>query len=365
MRPGLLWGPGPVHEIGLGNHRARLTLNDLVQVGITNHVITTTVKARGVACNSSRFIRALVADGSDRWLRRAKRVDTLRLRTSGGAVFERNLSRPAGIGTPRPRRARKAIRIGALGACVATATVLAACSSSPSSSSSGQVKGTVIVFAATSLTEAFNKIGSQFEHAHPGTTVKFNYNGSSSLASSITQGAKADVFASAATSNMDTVVSAGDAVGQPKTFAKNEMEMMVAKGNPMNITAVSSLANPAVKVVLCASTVPCGVYAADVFSKAGVTVRPVSEETNVGGVVTKVTLGEADAGMVYVTDVKANESQATGVPIPANQNVIADYPMVEVKGAPNATAAKSFMDYVSSAAGQQVLTSFGFKSASS
>src|SRR5215469_15618494 len=189
--------------------------------------------------------------------------------------------------------------IGVLAAAAVLAVTACSSSSSPGSASK-KVSGTVVVFAAASLTKAFDKIGTQFEKAHPGTTVKFNYNGSSSLTSSITQGAKADVFASADTSNMDTVTKANDAVGQPKTFAKNEMEMMVAKGNPMHITSVSSLANPAVKVVLCASTVPCGKYAAEVFSKAGVTVRPVSEETNVGGVVTKVTLGEADAGMVYV-----------------------------------------------------------------
>jgi molybdate transport system substrate-binding protein len=111
--------------------------------------------------------------------------------------------------------------------------------------------------------------------------------------------------------------------------------------------------------------VPCGKYAGEVFSKAGVTVKPVSEETSVGGVVTKVTLGEADAGIVYVTDVKANENDATGVPIPPDQNVVADYPMVEVKNAPNASAAKAFMNYVSSSAGQQVLTSYGFLPAGS
>ena len=251
-----------------------------------------------------------------------------------------------------------------LAACLAVVSVLAACSSS-SGSSNGQVKGTVIVFAATSLTDAFNKIGSQWEQAHPGTTVKFNYNGSSSLATSIKQGAPADVFASADTTNMDTVTNASDAVGKPKVFAKNKLEIMVAKGNPMHITSVAALANPSVKVVLCAPSVPCGMYANEVFSKAGVTVRPVSQETNVGGVVTKVTLGEADAGMVYETDVKANQSDATGVPIPSNQNVVADYPMVELKGAPNSSAAKSFMDYVNSSAGQKVLTSFGFISASS
>jgi molybdate transport system substrate-binding protein len=272
----------------------------------------------------------------------------------------------AGSGTSLARQARKTARIAALGACLAALSVTAACSSSPSSpSSSGQVKGTVVVFAATSLTSAFNKIGTQFEQAHHGVSVRFNYNGSSSLATSIKQGAKADVFASADTTNMNTVTSSSDAVGQPKVFAKNQLEIMTAKGNPMHISSVADLAKPTVKVVLCAPSVPCGSYAGEVFRKAGVTVRPVSEETNVGGVVTKVTLGEADAGMVYETDIKANEGKITGVPIPPKQNVVAEYPMVEVRGAPNSAAAKAFMNYVSSAAGQKVLTSFGFLPATS
>jgi len=250
--------------------------------------------------------------------------------------------------------------------CAAVAAlVLAACSSStttaPSGSSSARkVSGTVVVFAATSLTDAFDKIGAQFEKAHPGVTVKFNYNGSSSLATSITQGAPADVFASAAPANMETVTKAGDASGTPQTFTSNTGEIMVESGNPQKIKSVKDLANPKVKVVVCAPAVPCGAVAQAIFKNAGVTVKPVSEEQNVGGVVTKVSLGEADAGIVYVTDVKANESKAEGVPIPADQNDVTEYPIVEVKGAPNATAAKAFISYVLGPDGQQVLASFGF-----
>jgi len=250
--------------------------------------------------------------------------------------------------------------------CAAVAAlVLAACSSStttaPSgSSSAGKVSGTVVVFAATSLTDAFNKIGAGFEKAHPGVTVKFNYNGSSSLATSINQGAPADVFASAAPANMKTVTDAGDAVGTPQIFTRNTGEIMVEKGNPKKITSVKDLANPAIKVAVCAPEVPCGAVATAIFKNAGVTVKPVTEETNVGGVVTKVTLGEVDAGIVYVTDVEANGSKTTGVPIPADQNDITEYPIVQVKGAPNATAAKAFISYVLGPDGQKVLTSFGF-----
>jgi len=251
--------------------------------------------------------------------------------------------------------------------CAAVAAlVLAACSSSSSgsssggSSASGELSGTVAVFAATSLTEAFDKIGAQFEKANPGVTVKFNYNGSSSLATSINQGAPADVFASAAPENMKTVTDAGDAAGSPTTFASNTAEIMVEKGNPQHIESVKDLADDKIKVAVCAPEVPCGAVAQEVFKNAGVTVKPVSQETNVGGVVTKVTLGEVDAGIVYVTDVKANESKATGVTIPADQNAITEYPIVEVKNAPNASAAKAFISYVLGPNGQKVLASFGF-----
>jgi molybdate transport system substrate-binding protein len=217
-----------------------------------------------------------------------------------------------------------------------------------------------VVFAATSLTEAFNKIAAQFEQANPGVTVKFNYNGSSSLATSITQGAPADVFASAAPSNMKTVTDAGLASTTSKDFASNTGEIMVQKGNPDHIKSVSDLANPAVKVVVCAPKVPCGQVATAIFKNAGVTVKPVSEEQNVGGVVTKVTLGEADAGIVYVTDVKANEGKAAGVPIPANQNDVTEYPIAQIKDAPNASGAAAFISYVLGPDGQKVLAGFGF-----
>ena len=263
---------------------------------------------------------------------------------------------------PRRRGPRQRSRTLA-GVCVAVgALALAGCSSSSTSSppTGSSASGTLVVFAATSLTDAFDKIGAQFQKAHPGVTVKFNYNGSSSLATSITQGAPADVFASASPKNMKTVTDAGDASGTPQTFTSNTGEIMVESGNPMHIKTVKDLANPKVKVVVCAPTVPCGAVATAIFKNAGVTVKPVSEEQNVGGVVTKVTLGEADAGIVYVTDVKANESKTEDVPIPANQNDVTEYPIVQVKGAPNSSAAKAFISYVLGPAGQQVLASFGF-----
>ena len=271
----------------------------------------------------------------------------------------------AGVRSPRAPHRRHAALLTVVCAAVA-ALVLAACSSSSSgsssgsSSASGKPSGTLVVFAATSLTDAFNKIGAGFEKANPGVTVKFNYNGSSSLATSITQGAPADVFASAAPANMKTVTDAGDAAGTPQIFTRNTGEIMVEKGNPQHIESVKDLADDKIKVAVCAPEVPCGALAQEIFNNAGVTVKPVSQETNVGGVVTKVTLGEVDAGIVYVTDVKANESKATGVPIPADQNDVTEYPIVQVKGAPNSGAAKAFISYVLGPDGQQVLASFGF-----
>jgi molybdate transport system substrate-binding protein len=247
----------------------------------------------------------------------------------------------------------------ALAAC-SSSTTNAAAGTPTSGSAAAKPSGTLVVFAATSLTGAFDKIATQFQAANPGVTVKFNYNGSSTLATQITQGAPADVFASASPKNMTTVTDQSLATGTPQTFAANQGEIMVEAGNPSHVKSVADLANPALKVVTCAPEVPCGALATAIFKNAGVTVNVVSQEQNVGGVVTKVSLGEADAGIVYVTDVKANGTKTTGVPIPASQNDITKYPIAEIKGAPNATAAAAFMNYVLGPSGQQVLKSFGF-----
>jgi molybdate transport system substrate-binding protein len=261
----------------------------------------------------------------------------------------------------RQNRARMGIAV----ICLAVVALLsAACGASSNAairttSASQKVSGTVVVFAAASLKDAFDQIGKQFEQANPGVTVKFNYAGSSSLATQIKQAAPADVFASADTTNMDTVTN-DNLASNPQVFAKNTLEIMVAAGNPKHIKSVADLANSDVKVAVCASDVPCGKYTQEVFKNAGVTVNPVSEETSVSSVVTKVTLGEADAGVVYTTDVKAAGDKAAGVAIPANQNVTAEYPIVALKDAPNKDGATAFINYVLSSAGQKVLQSFGF-----
>jgi molybdate transport system substrate-binding protein len=259
-----------------------------------------------------------------------------------------------------------------------TALAVAGCSSSSSSSTSSAsspppaaapsssapaaaaTTGTITVFAAASLMGTFTELGKQFEAAHPGDTVKFSFGGSSTLATQITDGAPADVFASAAPANMDTVVNAGDA-SNPQDFAKNTAEIAVPPSNPAGVTSVSDLAKSSVKVALCEPKVPCGVVAAEVFKNAGITVKPVTLQPEVKSVLTQVELGNVDAGMVYVTDVMAAGSKVKGVVIPANLNASTLYPIATITNSKEMSIAQAFVAYVLSPAGQQVLAAAGFQ----
>ena len=222
---------------------------------------------------------------------------------------------------------------------------------------SSATPGELTVFAAASLTAAFTELGQQFTAANGGTKVIFNFAGSQALATQIQQGAPADVFASADLTNMDKVK---DLVGTPQSFASNQLQIVVEQGNPKGVEGLDDLAASDLKVVLAAPDVPAGKYAAEALGKAGVTVEPVSEEDNVKAVVTKVSLGEADAGIVYVTDVTAGGDKVEGVDIPDDQNVLATYPIATVKESQAADQAQAFMDLVLSADGQQVLKEYGF-----
>ena len=245
------------------------------------------------------------------------------------------------------------------------AVLLAACgNSSGNASTSPSLSGTVSVFAAASLTAAFNALGSSFQRANAGVTVRFNFAGTPTLVTQIEQGAPADVFASADTANMDKLKGDGFTAGTPNVFARNKLEIVVAPGNPKGITGLADLANPGVIYITEAPTVPAGKYALQALKMARVTVTPKSLETDVKSVVSKIELGEADAGIVYTTDVAAAGSKVTGVPIPDADNVIATYPIVAVRATTNAAAANAFIAYVLSAAGQAKLLSFGFLSAS-
>jgi len=225
--------------------------------------------------------------------------------------------------------------------------------------SSPALSGTVNVFAAASLKEAFTKIGTQFEAAHPGTKVVFNFGPSSGLATQINQGAPADVYASASTKTMSQVVDGGQA-SSPSDFASNVMEIAVPVKNPAGITALSDLDRSGVKVALCQAAVPCGATAAKVFTNAKLTVTPVTQEVDVKAVLTKVTLGEVDAGVVYVTDVRAAGAKVKGIEIPADVNASTKYPIATLTKAPNKATAQAFTDYVLSAEGASVLTAAGF-----
>ncbi|HZA79953.1 MAG TPA: molybdate ABC transporter substrate-binding protein [Actinomycetes bacterium] len=250
---------------------------------------------------------------------------------------------------------RSRIRLGAV--LAVAALVLAACGGGDDSGGSSASSAGIKVFAAASLTAAFNELGPQFTAANGGTKVTFNFAGSQALATQIQQGAPADVFASADTTNMDKVK---DLVGDPQVFASNLLQIVVEQGNPKGVKGLDDLANPDLKVVLAAPDVPAGRYAAEILGKAGVTVKPVSQEDNVKAVVTKVSLGEADAGIVYVTDVTTGGDKVEGVDIPTEQNVTATYPIATVTASKAQDKAQAFMDLVRSADGQQVLNKYGF-----
>jgi molybdate transport system substrate-binding protein len=276
---------------------------------------------------------------------------------------------------PTGRTAAALVALGAAGALAAcgssttggsgdtTPTSAPATSAAPTASASASqaadISGTVTVLAAASLTEAFTTLGDQFKAAHPGVDVKFSFGASSDLAAQITSGAKVDVFASASPKNMKQVVDAGDATSSTN-FVSNVMEIAVPPNNPGNVTTVDDLAKSGVKVALCQPQVPCGSVAAQVFKNAKITVKPVTLEVDVKSTLTKVTTGEVDAGVVYVTDVRAAGSKVKGIEIPAAVNASTEYPITVLKNAPNATAAQAFQDYVLSDAGQKVLTDDGF-----
>jgi molybdate transport system substrate-binding protein len=214
----------------------------------------------------------------------------------------------------------------------------------------------LIVFAASSLTDVFDQVERQFEAAHPGVDVIVNYGGSSSLAGQIEQGAPADVFAAADLNTMERVRDEAD--GDPTVFAHNRLAIAVEPGNPLGISGLASLADGGLLVVVADSEVPAGAYAAEALQLAGVTVEPVSYESNVRAVAAKVALGEADAGIVYRTDIVADDARLDEVVIPDAYNVIADYPIVVVR---EGEAAQSFVAFTLDGTGRDALADAGFE----
>jgi molybdate transport system substrate-binding protein len=256
----------------------------------------------------------------------------------------------------------------AAGLPLGLAVVLAGCGtsaaspSSATSASSPSFSGAVTVFAAASLTGTFTTLGTEFEHGHPGITVRFSFAGSDSLAEQIVNGAPADVFASASPTTMATVTSKGLAAGDSTVFTRNQLEIAVPPGNPMNVRSLAAVVNPGLKLALCAATVPCGSAANAAFIKAGLTPHPVTLEVDVKSVLTKVELGEVDAGLVYKTDVQAAKGKVDGVTFPEAGGAINLYPIVALKSSANSTAAQAFVDFVLSAEGRRVLLAAGFLS---
>lgn len=247
----------------------------------------------------------------------------------------------------RPRRAPLLALLAAL--------LLAACGGGNGTGSGG---GTELeVFAAASLTEAFGALGRDFTSSHPDVRVTFNFAGSQALATQLQQGAPADVFASADQASMGKVRAL---VSEPRAFAGNLLQIVVGKGNPKGVERLADLARPDLKVVLAAPAVPAGRYARQALDAQHVTVRPVSLEDNVKAVVTKVSLGEADAGIAYVTDVAAGKDKVEGVEIPGRQNVPAAYPIAVVKASGHQPQAQAFVDLVRSPEGQRVMQRYGF-----
>ncbi|MDI3417457.1 molybdate ABC transporter substrate-binding protein [Streptomyces luteolus] len=267
--------------------------------------------------------------------------------------------------TRTARRSRRTLQVTGAGAAALLA--LSACSSGDASSNksdpsaSDKISGEVTVFAAASLKESFTTLGKQFEKEHPGTKVTFSFGGSDSLAASITGGAPADVFASASPKTMKIVTDAGDASGTPATFVRNELEIATLPGNPDKIGSLKDLTGSGLKVVLCDKEVPCGAAAQKALAASKLKLTPVSYEQDVKAALTKVELKEADAAVVYKTDVHAAGDKVEGVEFPESADAINDYPMALLKDAQNTEAAKAFMALVQSAEGQKVLTEAGFR----
>jgi molybdate transport system substrate-binding protein len=227
------------------------------------------------------------------------------------------------------------------------------------SSSAGGAK-TLTVFAAASLTGTFTELGKTFEAAHPGTTVRFNFGSSATLAQQITQAAPADVFAAASPATMKTVTDASLAAS-PVTFVRNKLEIAVPADNPAKVDDLKDLTDPKIKVALCAEQVPCGAAAIKALDAAGLKVTPVTLEQDVKATMTKVELGEVDAALVYKTDVIAAAGKVRGIAFAEADKAINDYPIAALTEAPALDLAEQFVDLVLSPQGRDVLVKAGFE----
>lgn len=243
------------------------------------------------------------------------------------------------------------------------ALVLSACGSgtatTPAAGAAPEARD-LTVFAAASLTAVFTELGGRFEADNPGVTVRFNFGGSSDLAQQVISGAPADVFASASDATMKTVIDAGSAAGTPAVFATNVLQIATAPGNPEGVATFADLARPDLLVVVCAPQVPCGATAEKIEQATGVTLSPVSEEPDVKSALGKVTSGDADAGLVFVTDVTSAGDKVQGVSFPEAEQAGTNYPITVLKEAPQADLAAEFQELVTGEQGKKALEAVGF-----
>jgi molybdate transport system substrate-binding protein len=226
----------------------------------------------------------------------------------------------------------------------------------------GSAQGELIVSAAASLTDAFREVESAFEDVNPEVDVVLNLGASSALREQILEGAPADVFASANTSNMDQVAEAGGVDGKPEIFVTNLLQIAVPTGNPAGVTGLQDFARDELLIGLCAEDVPCGEFGREALASAGVTPAIDTNETDVRALLTKIEAGELDAGITYVTDVMSTGGTVEGIEIPEENNVVAEYPIAALAAAPNPEAAAAFVEFVLSDDGQAILKGYGFSS---
>jgi molybdate transport system substrate-binding protein len=267
-----------------------------------------------------------------------------------------------------PVRARQgwAAAVGVLGGLVLAATACAGTEPSGAGDpggaggSSGRLTGDVVVFAASSLTETFDRLGREFEAAHPGVDVTFSFGGSSSLGPQITSGAPVDVFAAASPDTMADVVAADATAGRPVLFARNRLQIAVPPDNPGGVDGLDDFARPELQIAVCAPQVPCGAATREAFGVGGVQATPDTLEQEVKAVLTKVELGEVDAGMVYRTDVRAAGARVRGIGFPEAARTTNDYQIAELADAPNPDGARAWVEFVLSPHGQRVLADAGF-----
>ncbi len=256
------------------------------------------------------------------------------------------------------RRVRQAVTPAA--ALILGALALTGCSTpDPNPASDDIPAGTVTVFAAASLTDTFQTIADAFEAQHPNVAVTLNFGGSSGLATQITEGAPADVFAAASAATMTTIVDAGFAPDSAN-FASNTLEIAVPSDNPGAVTGLADFARPNLAIALCAVEVPCGAAAAMALDAAGIVASVDTFEQDVKAVLTKIELGEVDAGLVYRTDVLASGAQVVGIEFPEASHALATYPIAQLTAAPNPRAAAAFVAFLRSDAAQAILRKAGF-----